>query len=201
MSGWYGVLAWPFERAAQNRALRLLAVKETDIALEVGSGPGHTLVQVARIMGTRGRVVGIDISKGMLRTARGRLVREKLLSRAHLTRGDAVRLPFKEDSFDAAYLGFTLELFDTSEMPLVLAELRRVIRPGGRFAVVGMTRSEGASRMLRLYEWLHIAWPRVIDCRPIHVRRTIEQAGFTAMTAETRHICGLPVEIVVATPY
>ncbi len=201
LSDFYGILAWPFERSVQLAGLRLLAPSNGDDALEIGFGPGHMIVQIARSIGPDGTVCGIDISRGMCQTARNRLARKGLLPRANLISGDAMRLPYAANSFDKVYIGFTLELFDTPEIPQVLAELRRVLRPGGNLAVVSLSRNQGPAWVVRLYEWLHLRLPRLIDCRPIHVRGSIEEAGFSTLSTEMKRVFGLPTELVVATRY
>ena len=94
------------------------------------------------------------------------------------------------------FSSFVIELLDTPEIPVALSEVRRVLKTGGRFVDVSMSKS-GDGAMLKLYEWLHARLPRYVDCRPIHVQELIESAGFEVREAEMRKIVGLPVEIVV----
>ena len=106
-------------------------------------------------------------------------------------------LPFRAEFFDAIFMSFMLELFDTPEIPTVLREARRVLRPGGRICVVAMSR-KGDSALLRLYEWLHRTFPAYVDCRPIFVQDAIEDAGFQVVDTTTVFLWGLPGEIVAA---
>ena len=87
-------------------------------------------------MGDTGHVVGLDISPGMREVATERLAHAGLAGRVDLQVGDGSSLAFADDSFDAVFLSFTLELFDTPELGVVLGECRRVLRPGGRFGLV-----------------------------------------------------------------
>jgi len=75
-------------------------------------------------------------------------------------------------------MSFTLELFDTPEIPKVLAKIKRVLKPKGRLGVVSMSREDGKSLLLRLYEWAHKKFPQYVDCRPIYVAESIKDAGF-----------------------
>ena len=93
---------------------------------------------------------------------------------------------------------YALELFDTGEIPVVLEEIRRVLRPGGRLAVASLSLEGGGSVMLRLYEWAHMKWPKYADCRPIYAERSLLESGYEVRTKEMVSWFGLPNEIVVA---
>ena len=110
---------------------------------------------------------------------------------------DAEHMPYPDDSFDGIFTSFTLELFDTPAIPNVLAECRRVLRPGGRLVVVALSKEGKQGLMLKAYEWTHEHFPNLMDCRPIYVRRSIEAAGFDVTATEIEHMW-VPVEIVHA---
>ena len=76
-------------------------------------------------------------------------------------------------------MSFTLELFEAA-IPNVLAEVRRVLRVGGRVGIVAMSDSGQTNAMIDLYEWLHRRWPHFIDCRPIDVVGVLQAAHFHA---------------------
>jgi ubiquinone/menaquinone biosynthesis C-methylase UbiE len=194
----YGLIAGWSERRARTAGLARLAVKEGERVLEIGFGPGLALSKLAGTTGKTGWVCGLDISEAMVSLARASLERAGLAERAELRVGDAMALPYTKRSFDAVLMSFVLELFDTPEIPLVLAECRRVLRPEGRIGVVSISASGRRTLVRRLYEWSHERFPRVVDCRPIPVRAPVESAGFTATTAETISLWGLDVEVVAA---
>ncbi len=198
MSRWYDPLAGSSEKALVQLGLEKLAIAEGQVALEIGFGTGHALVALAQAVGDSGKVYGIDISEGMLNVAREKLKTAGLAKRVELRLGDAVHLPFEDHLFDGVLMSFTLELFDTPEIPVVLAECRRVLRDGGRLAVVAMSKNGGHGLMLRLYEWAHRRFPKYIDCRPIFVQQALEEAGFQILDVTARSMWGLPVEIVTA---
>ena len=97
---------------------------------------------------------------------------------------------------DAVFMSFTLELFDTPEIPKVLSECKRVLRLGGRIVVVGMSKEGPKDPLVNVFEWTHRHFPKFLDCRPICVRRAIQEAGFTIRKALTKHMW-IPVEVVL----
>lgn len=198
LSRWYDLLAGRSERRCIERGLQALRVREGETVLEIGPGTGHALVALAKAAGRSGEVWGLDLSAGMLRIAWSRVSKAGMSERVRLVCGDALTLPFPAGSFDAAFLGFTLELFDTPEIPLVLGKCRRVLRPGGRIGVVALDKEERDRPMVRLYEWAHRAFPRAADCRPILVRPVLEEAGFRIAGQAGMSMWGLPVAVVTA---
>lgn len=197
LSRWYDLLADRFERPYQDVGLQKLEVQEGERVLEIGFGTGYALVALARAVGSTGKVCGIDLSEGMCRIAQERVRKTHLAERVQLTCGDAAKLPYAAQSFDAAYMSFTLELFDTPEIPTVIHECWRVLRDGGRLGVGAMSRRGKATVMRRLYEWAHKQFPRYVDCRPIFVQQALEDAGFQMAEVTALSMWGLPVDIVV----
>jgi len=188
----------PFERRSQATGLGLLGVRPGERVLELGCGAGGALVPLARAVGSAGRVVGLDLSPGMIDLTVVRLQHAGLAERAQLVVADATSIPFADASFDAVFMSFTLELFDTPEIPLVLAECRRVLRPGGRIGVVCLSRAAPVRWPTRLYEQLHDHFPATLDCRPIHGRLALEAAGFEQARSKLLPLWGLRAEAVVA---
>lgn len=197
VSRWYDVFA-RVEEGPRSAGLRKLGAKNGERILEIGFGTGHAILTMARSVGPSGRVYGIDLSEGMLNVTRERVGMAGLSDRVEVRRGDAADLPFGADFFDAIFMSFTLELFDTPEIPVVLRECRRVLRHGGRICVVEMSKRGPDSALLRLYEWAHRTFPAYVDCRPIFVREAVEDAGFRIVDTTTVSLWSLPGEIVVA---
>jgi ubiquinone/menaquinone biosynthesis C-methylase UbiE len=198
MSRWYDVLAGSSEQKFVRLGLEKLAAAEGEVVLEIGFGTGHALVALAQAVGESGKVWGIDISEGMRNLAQEAVEKAGMAERVEMQIGDAAQLPFEDGFFDAIFMSFTLELFDTPEIPLVLAQCRRVLRSGGRLAVVAMSKQGEDGAMPRLYEWAHERMPKYVDCRPIYAQQSLEEAGFQVVDAVMKSMWGLPVEIIVA---
>ena len=194
----YDWIAGIFERKPAEKALSYLKIVSGEMVLEIGFGTGHCLKQIALSVGNTGRAYGIDISDGMLRVTRKKLANAGLIDRVELYEGDASTLPFINETFDAVFMSFTLELFDTPEIPLLLNEVRRVLKAGGRLGIVSLSKAKGTSIALRMYEWIHRKWPKYVDCRPIYLERFLSKAGYTIQSKEMDDLLILPVEIVVA---
>ncbi len=199
LSRWYDLLAGSTEQKYRDLGLKTLSAQPGEKILEIGFGTGHCLASLARSVGPTGRVIGVDLSDGMVDVACKRLREKKLIDRVDLQLRDASNLDFLEaDSLDGIFMSFTLELFDTPEIPCVLKECWRVLKTEGRLAVVSMTKNDPPGVAVRLYEWFHEHLPDYADCRPIFVQRSIEQSGFTVEENSIASMWGLPVEILLA---
>jgi demethylmenaquinone methyltransferase/2-methoxy-6-polyprenyl-1,4-benzoquinol methylase len=107
-------------------------VRPGDRVLDACCGTGDLALACAR---AGGRVTGVDFSERMLARARAKS------SAVEWVQGDALELPFADGSFDAASVGFGVRNLD--DLSRGLAELRRVLRPGGRLGVLEITRPRG----------------------------------------------------------
>jgi ubiquinone/menaquinone biosynthesis C-methylase UbiE len=198
LSRWYDRIAGSAERKYRDLGLQLLQAQEGENILEIGFGTGHCLLALAKAVGPQGKVCGIDISSGMRAIAWRRLQSAGVADWVDLQVGDAAQLPFAHGSFHAVFMSFTLELFDTPEIPLVLEQCRQVLRPGGRIGLVAMVRPEHPGFAVRLYEWCHARWSALVDCRPIHAQEALQEAGFTIEIVKQWMMWGLPVDVIQA---
>jgi len=174
----YDALAEHSEAPVRRAGLEMLNMQKGDNVLEIGFGTGNSLIELARSVGSSGKVFGIDLSEKMVEIAQKRADDEDLSGRIELSCGDALQLPYESESLDGVFMSFTLELFDTPEIPLVLAECKRVLKPGGRIVVIGMSRVLPEGLMIEIFEWTHQHFPNYLDCRPILVRQALEDSGF-----------------------
>jgi ubiquinone/menaquinone biosynthesis C-methylase UbiE len=199
ISGFYDCIAGSFEQRYAAHALKLLNIKVCEKVVDIGFGTGEILKKIAQLVGDEGKAYGVDISPGMLEVTRKKLVKAKLMGRVELYCGDAMNLSFDDNFFDAAFMSFTLELFDTPEIPRLLEEIKRVLKINGRIGIVSLSKSYGESMLLKLYERAHRRWPRYLDCRPIYATDSLKEADFNIVSSERASLAGLPLEIIVAT--
>jgi demethylmenaquinone methyltransferase / 2-methoxy-6-polyprenyl-1,4-benzoquinol methylase len=109
------------------------AVRRGDRVLDAACGTGD--LAIADLKAGAGSVTGLDFSEQMLARARRKAPLEWV-------RGDLLALPFADGTFDAATVGFGVRNVD--DLEIALRELRRVLRPGGRLAVLEITQARGA---------------------------------------------------------
>ena len=185
-------------RRYAEMALRRLSIVEGEAVLEIGVGTGNCHKLMAELVGPGGRACGIDISTGMIEKTRNRLVKAGLAGRADLCCADAVCLPFARHAFDAVIMNFVLEVLDTPEIPAALEETKRVLKPGGRLGIASMSKEDGGSVFLRIYERIHNRWPKYIGSRPIYAGQALTDAGFRIDGKQNVKILRLPAEIIVA---
>lgn len=125
------VMTAGMDRRWRERAADIANVGPGDRVLDVATGTGDLAIELRRRVGDGGEVVGLDFSEGMLE-----LAREKAPG-IHFDQGSALELPYADGEFAAATVGFGARNF--SDLGRGLAEMRRVVRPGGRVVVLEIT--------------------------------------------------------------
>jgi len=117
--------------AQREQFVRALAPRPGERVLDVGSGPGFVAGAIAEAVGSTGVVSGVDISEAMLAAARSHCGQRSWVEFHH---ADATQLPFADDFFDAVISTQVLEY--VPDVTAAIAEIHRVVRPGGRIVVV-----------------------------------------------------------------
>jgi ubiquinone/menaquinone biosynthesis C-methylase UbiE len=141
VAGW--VMGRRASNVARNRwAVELLDVQPADRVIELGCGPGVALAAVAA-RATRGLVVGVDHSRVMIRQARRRNGAAVRAGRVRLVHTPVERLSVGDGPFDAALAVNTVGMWP--DRITRLREVGRLLRPGGRIALVSQPRCPGAT--------------------------------------------------------
>jgi demethylmenaquinone methyltransferase/2-methoxy-6-polyprenyl-1,4-benzoquinol methylase len=195
MRRWYDIIAGS-EKKFRDAGLRKLNVSCGEKILEIGFGTGLGLVTLAQAAGDTGKIYGIDLSDGMYEVTHTRIKKAGLLDKIEIICQDAIPLPYESYFFDAVFMCFVLELFEASEVPLILNECHRVLRRQGRIGVVGLSEKPGVA--VKIYKWMHEKFPSVVDCHPISVGKIVEESHFLVTDSTLMSLWSLPVEIVIA---
>jgi demethylmenaquinone methyltransferase/2-methoxy-6-polyprenyl-1,4-benzoquinol methylase len=141
------VLSFGLHRAWKAYTVAVADVRPGDRVIDIAGGTGDLALAFAPKVGSRGRVVLSDINEAMLRTGRDRLLDAGCAIETAVA--DAERLPFAAGSFDVASLAFGLRNMTHKER--ALAEIARVLRPGGRLLVLEF--SKPAPLLAKPYDW------------------------------------------------
>lgn len=122
----------------RSRAADLARIGPGSRVLDVATGTGDLAIELSRRVSPGGEVVGSDFAEGMLARARAKMQSgADGAVRPHFELGDALELPYADDRFDAATVGFGARNF--ADLRRGIAEMARVVRPGGRVVILEIT--------------------------------------------------------------
>ncbi len=196
LSSMYDVWGRLAESRARARAIELAAIKDGQAILEVAVGTGLAFFELVR-RNPSGTNRGIDLSPGMLARATKRMAAVGH-DNYSLALGDAFGLDIKDDSIDTLVNNYMFDLIPYADMGRILAEFRRVLKPGGRLVLVNMTKSERLGP--RIYARLYRMSPRTLGgCRGIELGDRLEQHGFRVEIREVYQQFLFPSEVILAT--
>ncbi len=116
----------------RRKAIALLKELRPKIILDVATGTGDFSIEALSV--NPEKIIGVDISEGMLEVGRKKMIKKKLDKIIELKIGDSENLPFEDNFFDAVIVAFGVRNFENLE--LGLAEMLRVVKPGGRVVVL-----------------------------------------------------------------
>ncbi len=122
------------DRLWRRRAVRSLP--DSQLVLDVAAGTADLCIETIR-QGKSQKVVGVDISEGMLDVGREKVLRKGLSDKIELRVADCAHLPFDDNSFDAVTCGYGVRNF--AELDRSLAEIFRVLKPGGQLRILEFT--------------------------------------------------------------
>ena len=189
----YDLWAWLTESKALDRCLELAAIQNGEEVLEVAVGTGLAFKKILEA-NPSGRNEGIDLTEAMLIRA-DRKAAKSGSNNYRLRVGDAYDLDFPDDSFDLLINNYMFDLLPQQDFLTVIEEFKRVLRPGGRLAMVNMTKGE---------RWYNGIWERIYrinptllgGCRGVSLLPHIEVCGFRQTTREYMSQLTFPSEIV-----
>jgi demethylmenaquinone methyltransferase/2-methoxy-6-polyprenyl-1,4-benzoquinol methylase len=141
IAGWYDrmntVMTAGLHRSWRRRAADLAGLSVGARALDVATGTGDLAFELAGRVGPTGEIVGVDFSERMLMLARAKVDSSAGDAQVRFEAANALALPYADDSFDAATVGFGARNFTGLEGGL--REMVRVVRPAGRVVVLEIT--------------------------------------------------------------
>lgn len=123
------IISFQRHKAWRKDVMKRMRVKEGSRALDVCCGTGDWSISLADAVGSSGEVVGLDFSQNMLSVAK-RKKNELNIEQLNLLHGNAMELPFADNSFDYVTIGFGLR--NVPDYMTVLKELYRVVKPNGK---------------------------------------------------------------------
>ena len=127
------LLSAGIDKGWRRKALRELAVDRPQTLLDVATGTAGVALMAADVLAPK-RIVGVDISEGMLELGRKKVREAGLESTIELRTGDSESLGFSDETFDAATVSFGVRNF--ADLEKGLREIRRVLKTGGRLVVL-----------------------------------------------------------------
>ncbi len=116
----------------RKKAIRELVDLQPRLILDVATGTGDFAIEALKL--NPDKVIGVDISEGMLDQGRQKMRKRGYSERIDMVTGDSENLPFEENKFDAITVGFGVRNFENLEKGLL--EMKRVLRPGGKIVVL-----------------------------------------------------------------
>lgn len=125
-------LSLGIDRLWRKKAVRLLAQEQPKVVLDIATGTGDFALEAMKW--NPDKIIGLDISEGMLAVGRKKVQQRGFSDRIHLMAGDSEQLPFESNIFDAVIVAFGVRNFENLERGL--AEMLRVLKPGGNVLIL-----------------------------------------------------------------
>ncbi|MFA6809061.1 MAG: bifunctional demethylmenaquinone methyltransferase/2-methoxy-6-polyprenyl-1,4-benzoquinol methylase UbiE, partial [Eubacteriales bacterium] len=145
------IMSLGMDNSWRKRAVRIVRAKQGMEMLDVCCGTGKLLMEVSKAVSPSGKVTGLDFSEQMLAEAKKNLDNKKDIE---LIQGDAMSLPFKDNSFDGATVGWGLR--NVPDLRRGVEEMTRVVRPGCMVVSLDMAKPE--MPIFKQVYWLYFKW-------------------------------------------
>ena len=167
----------------RHKTLDVLKLKTGELVLDIGCGVGFLTHEMALQVGKSGKVIGLDKNPAMISHARKRCVR---LKQTEFYEGDAGKLPVDDQTLDA--VSCTQVLLYVKDVPNVLAEMRRILKPGGRLVIVetdwrGVVLNNTDDSMTNN---IFSAWDNSVPNPnlPVHLKPLLQKHGFSKIKVD-----------------
>ena len=155
----------------KHAGIAMLDLKPGERVLDVCGGTGDLSILADRKVGPEGRVVLCDINREMMVAGRGKSTHRSRRRRIGFVQGDAERIPFPDGTFDAVMVGYAIR--NITHMVRAFREMRRVLRPGGRFLCLEFSKP--------VWPWFRVLY----DFYSFRIMPTLGQAFVGDRTAYT----------------
>ena len=126
------VISFGIDIKWRNKVVQIVADSDPKNILDIATGTGDLAINLTRTNASQ--IIGLDISEGMLDVGRKKILKKELHQTIDMVVGDSENLPFNDSSFDAITVAFGVRNFENLEVGL--AEILRVLKPGGVFVVL-----------------------------------------------------------------
>lgn len=126
------VISFGIDVKWRKKVVRLVAEKKPKSILDIATGTGDLAINLAKTNAEK--IVGLDISPGMLEVGKQKVSKKKLDEKIEMVLGDGEKLPFEDNTFDAITVAFGVRNFENLEQGLT--EIFRVLKPTGIFVVL-----------------------------------------------------------------
>jgi len=120
----------------RKKAIRSLLPLAPQLILDVATGTGDFAIESIQILNPK-KIIGVDISQGMLDVAKEKIIKKGLESQFEVTLGDSEKLQFEDNTFDAVTVAFGVRNFENLEKGL--SEIHRVLKPGGKAIILELS--------------------------------------------------------------
>lgn len=142
------VISFNQHKKWRDDMMRRMAIRKGSSALDVCCGTADWTIAIGEAVGPEGEVIGLDFSESMLEVGDVKVESHPNISLIH---GNAMQLPFPDNSFDYVTIGFGLR--NVPDYDAVLTEMNRVLKPGGMVACIDTSQPEllGYKQLFRFY--------------------------------------------------
>ena len=126
------VISFGIDIKWRKKVVNLVKEANPDTILDIATGTGDLAINLAKTNATK--IVGLDISSGMLEIGKTKVTKKALDSKIEMILGDSENMPFEDNSFDAITVAFGVRNFESLENGL--KEIYRVLKPNGTFVIL-----------------------------------------------------------------